>query len=133
MELGPVCLRQQTPSSDIGGHCHTGGVPPLLVAERERRVLAAPFRYVWPSELDLMARLAGMTLVERWCDWDREPFTAESRSHISVCGQADLGLPGDGAVYRLSVRRFTCACALSGSTLDVEGADCLNDGSTDRG
>lgn len=45
---------------------------------------AAPFRYVWPSELDLMARLAGMTLVERRADWDRAPFTAESRSHISV-------------------------------------------------
>ena len=43
-----------------------------------------PFRYVWPSELDLMARLAGMTLLERWGDWEREPFSADSRSHISV-------------------------------------------------
>jgi SAM-dependent methyltransferase len=43
-----------------------------------------PFRYVWPSELDLMARLAGMTLRERWSDWDRSPFTSESRSHVSV-------------------------------------------------
>ena len=43
-----------------------------------------PFRYVWPSELDLMARLAGMTLVDRWADWDREPFTSVSRKHISV-------------------------------------------------
>ena len=47
-----------------------------------------PFRYVWPSELDLMARLAGMTLVERWSDWDRERFTAESRSHVSVWATA---------------------------------------------
>jgi hypothetical protein len=39
---------------------------------------------VWPSELDLMARLAGMTLRERWSDWNREPFTSDSRSHISV-------------------------------------------------
>jgi hypothetical protein len=39
---------------------------------------------VWPTELDLMARLAGMTLRERWSDWSREPFTAESRSHVSV-------------------------------------------------
>jgi SAM-dependent methyltransferase len=45
---------------------------------------STPHRYVWPGELDLMARLAGMTLRERWSDWDREPFTNESRSHISV-------------------------------------------------
>ena len=43
-----------------------------------------PFRYVWPSELDLMARLAGMTLVHRWSGWDRSPFTADSTSHVSV-------------------------------------------------
>ena len=45
---------------------------------------AIPFRYVWPSELDLMARIAGMTLRERWADWNREPFTAESTKHVSV-------------------------------------------------
>jgi len=45
---------------------------------------SAPFRYVWPSELDLMARLAGMSRRERWNDWDRSPFTSESRSHVSV-------------------------------------------------
>lgn len=45
---------------------------------------SAPFRYVWPAELDLMARLAGMTLRERWNDWHRAPFTNESRQHISV-------------------------------------------------
>ena len=43
-----------------------------------------PFRYVWPAELDLMARLAGMHLAERWEDWNRTPFTGESTSHISV-------------------------------------------------
>ena len=43
-----------------------------------------PFRYVWPSELDLMARLAGMRLVHRWADWQRSPFDAESTSHVSV-------------------------------------------------
>jgi hypothetical protein len=43
-----------------------------------------PYRYVWPSELDLMARLAGLTLEERWADWDRSPFTGESTKHISV-------------------------------------------------
>ncbi len=45
---------------------------------------AIPFRYVWPAELDLMARLAGMSLSERWSDWERQPFTGESRSHVSV-------------------------------------------------
>jgi SAM-dependent methyltransferase len=48
----------------------------------ERRSL--PFRAVWPSELDLMARLAGMELQERWADWDRSPFTAVSTRHVSV-------------------------------------------------
>jgi SAM-dependent methyltransferase len=43
-----------------------------------------PFRYAWPAELDLMAELAGMRLQERWAGWDREPFTAESRAHVSV-------------------------------------------------
>jgi SAM-dependent methyltransferase len=45
---------------------------------------SAPYRYVWPSELDLMARLAGLTLRERWSDWNREPFTSASRQHVSV-------------------------------------------------
>ena len=43
-----------------------------------------PFRYVWPAELDLMARLAGMRLRERWEDWNRAPFRSESRKHVSV-------------------------------------------------
>lgn len=43
-----------------------------------------PYRYAWPSELDLMARLADLELRERWADWDRSPFTAKSRKHISV-------------------------------------------------
>lgn len=45
---------------------------------------SVPFRYVWPAELDLMARLAGMRLRDRWAGWTREPFTGESRSHVSV-------------------------------------------------
>ena len=45
---------------------------------------SGPFRYVWPSELDLMAELAGMRLHERWGGWKREPFTSDSRSHVSV-------------------------------------------------
>lgn len=42
------------------------------------------FRYGWPAEYDLMARIAGMTLKERWADWDRSPFIDTSTSHISV-------------------------------------------------
>ena len=54
------------------------------VANGQLETFSAPFRYVWPSELDLMARIAGMRLRERWSNWDRSPFTSESRSHISV-------------------------------------------------
>ena len=43
-----------------------------------------PFRYVWPAELDLMAQLAGMRLRDRWEGWARQPFTSESRQHVSV-------------------------------------------------
>src|SRR5919201_1919643 len=46
--------------------------------------LSIPFRYTWPAELDLMAELAGMRLHERWSGWKREPFTSESRKHVSV-------------------------------------------------
>ena len=55
------------------------------VVDGQLETFSAPFRYVWPSELDLMAHIAGMRLRERWSDWDRAPFTSESRSHISVC------------------------------------------------
>src|SRR5690349_11833289 len=48
------------------------------------RLRSIAFRYVWPSELDLMARIAGLTLVERWQDWDRRPFTHESTRHVSI-------------------------------------------------
>jgi hypothetical protein len=43
-----------------------------------------PFRYVWPSELDLMAQLAGMRRRERWSGWQREPFTSESKKLVGV-------------------------------------------------
>jgi SAM-dependent methyltransferase len=54
------------------------------VEEGKLEVSPVPFRYVWPSELDLMARLAGMRLRERWGGWKREPFTSDSPSHVSV-------------------------------------------------
>ena len=46
--------------------------------------LTFPFRYAWPAEFDLMAELAGMRLRERWSGWKREPFTSDSRKHVSV-------------------------------------------------
>jgi len=55
-----------------------------VVEDGRLRATSMPFRYVWPSELDLMARLAGMTLRERWAGWKREPFTSDSTSHVSV-------------------------------------------------
>jgi Methyltransferase domain len=48
------------------------------------RATPVEFRYAWPAELDLMARIAGMTLRDRWSNWKRQPFTAVSRSHVSV-------------------------------------------------
>ena len=54
-----------------------------LVDGRWERV-SMPFRSVSPAELDLMARIAGMRLRERWSDWNREPFTSESTKHVSV-------------------------------------------------
>jgi len=54
------------------------------IAEGKVEVFSPPFRYVWPSELDLMARLAEMTLRERWSGWKREPFTSDSTKHVSV-------------------------------------------------
>jgi SAM-dependent methyltransferase len=55
------------------------------------RKSSGPFRYVWPSELDLMAELAGMRLAERWSGWRREPFTSDSRQHISVWEKPSTG------------------------------------------
>jgi SAM-dependent methyltransferase len=54
------------------------------VLDGKLETLSIPFRYVWPSELDLMARLAGMTLRERWSGWKRELFTSKSTEHVSV-------------------------------------------------
>jgi hypothetical protein len=44
-------------------------------------------RYAWPSELDLMARIAGLRLKERWAGWNREPLDSTSGMHVSVYGR----------------------------------------------
>jgi hypothetical protein len=52
--------------------------------ETETRFYPVQIRYAWPSELDLVACLAGLRLRERWGGWQREPFTAASMRHVSV-------------------------------------------------
>ena len=58
----------------------------IVITNDGARVNPLAMRYAWPSELDLMARLAGLELRERWAGWDRSPFTAESKRHVSVYG-----------------------------------------------
>ena len=59
-------------------------------ASRADRSRPSPIemRYAWPAELDLMARLAGMRLEDRWADWRQEPFTEHSPAHVSVYAKA---------------------------------------------
>jgi SAM-dependent methyltransferase len=64
------------------------------LVDGEWEVVSIPFRYAWPAELDLMARLAGMTLRERWSGWKREPFTSESTKHVSVWEKTGAGDAG---------------------------------------
>jgi hypothetical protein len=66
------------------------------VIDGRLRTFSSPHRYVWPAELDLMARLAGMALVERWAGWNRAPFTGESRGHISVWETVSSAAAGSG-------------------------------------
>lgn len=56
----------------------------IWITESGNRLFPVRLRYAWPSEMDLMARLAGMRLRDRWSDWARGPFTEASQFHISV-------------------------------------------------
>ncbi|MEO1352523.1 MAG: class I SAM-dependent methyltransferase [Cyanobacteria bacterium J06635_15] len=56
----------------------------LKVHNQKVDLSSTPFRYVWPSELDLMARIANLRLKARWGGWQKEPFTNTSRYHVSV-------------------------------------------------
>ena len=55
-----------------------------VTADGTGRFRRIPFRYAWPAEMDLMARIAGLDRKHRWAGWDRSPFTAESTTHVSV-------------------------------------------------
>ena len=59
----------------------------VLYESGQMRMFPVVHRYAWPSELDLMARLAGLTLESRWADWHRTPFDAGSANHVSVWRQ----------------------------------------------
>ena len=61
----------------------------IVITQNGARLYPLPWRYAWPSELDLMARLAGLELRERWGGWDRSPFTASSKGHVSVYARAE--------------------------------------------
>ncbi len=54
------------------------------ISEGRAETIDSPHRYAWPAEYDLMGRLAGLSLSQRWSNWHREPFTSESTSHVSV-------------------------------------------------
>jgi SAM-dependent methyltransferase len=56
----------------------------VVITDGNVRLYPVQIRYCWPSELDLMAQLAGLRLRERWSNWKREPFTSESGQHISI-------------------------------------------------
>lgn len=60
-----------------------------VIEPGKERQVSAPFRYVWPSELDLMAQLAGLEREHRWENWAGDPFTAASTSHVSVWRKPD--------------------------------------------
>jgi hypothetical protein len=88
----------RSPYTDQSDVSHTDFTNQVLYShhywtdEGKLRTFSAPFRWVWPAELDLMARLAGMTLRERWAGWRRQPFSDESDAHVSVWEK----LPSDG-------------------------------------
>lgn len=59
----------------------------VLISQQGPRLYPVELRYAWPSELDLMADLAGLTLKQRWGSWRKDAFTKESRKHVSVYGR----------------------------------------------
>jgi hypothetical protein len=60
-----------------------------MLTEQGVRLFPVKLRYVWPSELDLMARLAGLQLRQRWSDWQGGAFSAQSNKHISIYEHVD--------------------------------------------
>ena len=83
------CLRVETDLVTLAATRHDAVSQTLVsqyvvLGEGGIQLYPARLRYAWPSELDLMAQLAGLRLRNRWAGWRREPFTAASGSHVSV-------------------------------------------------
>lgn len=105
VEVGVPDLRRLPPGDDARVFSHGPGIlrlrplhrpggPAGDIASLHRdgsgvREVTMPFRFVWPSELDLMGRLAGLSLHDRWADWNRARFTGDSTSHVSVWMKTD--------------------------------------------
>ncbi len=60
----------------------------ILLSDEGIKLYPVKLRYIWPAELDLMAQIAGLKLVNRWGDWDRRAFTPECGRHISIYTRA---------------------------------------------
>jgi len=73
-----LSVLRHDPASQIVEQSH------VSLSARGTRLNPVVQRYAWPSELDLMARIAGLQLRERWSDWNRLPFDATSQRHVSV-------------------------------------------------
>lgn len=87
-----VHLNEDEVRLDVSRHSPVGqqvSSQHVLLSEKGVRLYPVKLRYAWPSELDLMARLAGLRLKHRWGSWDQGEFTGESGKHISVYGMAD--------------------------------------------
>jgi SAM-dependent methyltransferase len=76
----------------------------IVLSESGTRFFPVQIRYAWPAELDLMARIAGMRLRERWGGWEREPFEKSSAVHVSVYEKVPVAEPAAQVQRRASAR-----------------------------
>jgi SAM-dependent methyltransferase len=83
-DVGADALRLEAAQIDLATQVITGQT--VLLTEEGVRLFPVKIRYAWPSELDLMARLAGLELRHRWANWRKDEFTAQSTGHVSVYG-----------------------------------------------
>lgn len=77
-DLVSIDLDRHDPTTQTVASSH------IYITPKGVQMYPVDIRYAWPSELDLMAQLAGMRLRSRWADWRRNPFTAASTGHVSV-------------------------------------------------
>ena len=85
-DVGEDALQLEASRIDLATQVITSQT--VLLAEEGVRLYPLKIRYAWPSELDLMAPLAGLELRHRWSSWRKDPFTASSTAHISIYGHA---------------------------------------------